>query len=167
MIEGGEDLRDEGFGSEHHDEFGRKFDPFTRDFYIGHFPPDHEGLNIHNPQPGFRYYHALNPEMDGGSNVLHLANKYGAEIVGPDDPEYIGISRKHGKVHAGPHKAYGDVVTVRISQAVYDRVKEREQSENRDALAGIVEAYKDGDPFTGGKPTRYVGSDHGTSVEDL
>jgi hypothetical protein len=168
IIEGGEDLRDESYSNPYHDEFGRQFDPFTRDYYIGDFPPDYEGMNIYNPQPGKRYYYCTNPERDGGSNLLHLANKYGAELVGPDDPEYIGLSRAgFTRAHSGnAYRAFGDVVLCRMSQDRYDEVEERERAERRDALADLVAKYKDEDPHPNGKPIRYVLSEHGQTIEE-
>ena len=168
MIEGGEDLRDSAIGGEHTDEFGRQFDPFSGDYFIGNFPAEFEALHIRNPQPGYRYYHAVNPEKDGGSNLLHLMNTYGAELIANDDPEHIGLGRAHSfQTHNGSLRAFGDVVAVRMLQSTYDEARRRERESYNHSLDGVVAEYKDRDPLNNGQPTRYVGAQHGTRVEDL
>lgn len=169
MIEGGENLNDETYSGELHDEFGRVFDPFTGELVLGFFPPDFSGMGIHNPQPGSRYYYAVNPDRDGGSNTTHLSNKYGAEFVRPDDPEYIGSADRGNlsKTQNGSVVGYGDVVVMRIDQETYDKVKRREHEEHLNALDGVVAEFKDRDPYSNGKPTRFVREEHGVTVEDL
>lgn len=165
MIEGGEDLQDTGIGAEPRDEYGRHFDPFTGDYYIGDFPSGYEALNVRNPRPGCHYYHAINPEKDGGSNLLHMMNKYGGEVVKNDDPEMTGIGQ--GAMNNGTIRAFGDVVAVRMSQDKYDEVKRREFAERMQTLEGVVNQYKEADPGYMGKPTRFVRDSHGQQIEDF
>ena len=150
-IEGGEDLRDTNFAGEPTDEWGRQFDPFTGDYFIGNFPSDFMGMTIGNPQPGYIYKWVNNDDHD----EIHYFNKYGAEPIKPGDPETIGSGRlaKSSNTHADTI-SYGGLMPIRISQARYDDYRNRQAAESRDTLPGVVSDFMDRDPGN----TRYDGS---------
>lgn len=167
MIEGGDNLHDLEFQSPT-DEFGTHFDPWSGQNFIGDMPPDFVGLNIGNPQSGYHYYWAINPKRDGGSNLIHLNQKYGFEMIGPNDPETAGI--KHlgiPSLNTEGTLTFGDVVAVKTLQSHYDEVRRREKAENDGALEGVVHDFKSKDPNPRGKPTRYSTDDHGIQIEDF
>ena len=168
-IEGGEDLRDTAYASEAVDEMGRQFDPFTGEYFVGSFPADFSGMQISNPQPGMHYFYAAN----SASDIIHFANKYGAEVITDDHPERIGMSRiaQISKLNPGGNTAaYGDVVAMRCTEEAYDSYRRRQYEEHKDVLDGVIADFKDRDPMPGGRTTRVSATPRGETridIEDL
>jgi S1-C subfamily serine protease len=142
MIQGGGDrswlIRQQADGTRKTDSRGARVVGNHRGFY--------EGLNIRNPQPGYRYQWASIDPRDQYSSKLK-----GWEIVSdgdPDSPAYkAGLDGGDYQVATGSTdtaNVFKDVVLVRTSEENYRRLQAQVQARSLAAMEDNSDAFLQG-----------------------
>lgn len=131
---------------------------------------DTECFNIRCPQPGWIYAF---PRRNQGQ-VNHFL-RIGGRVIGPDDPEMIGIRNDPNFQAAGldTSMGMGDVIAMKIPLHVVERRRKERSARNRAALAQASAAYLDGGSdierrlSSPDRPIRFKDPRHGITEETL
>lgn len=130
-------------------------------------------LNVHNPQPGFRYYHCRHPKADRQAAQYRRFFAEGWRPVGPDDPEYTSEEqeldlKRLGITDMNLHK---DTLLMKIPEEKYREKAEFAQAQRDAQVEGptneylnMARAFENSYGATAEGPIVYRGPGHGSST---
>lgn len=137
---------------------------------LGCHTGDTECFNIRSPQPGWVYAFVRRTR----GQVEHYI-RIGGRVIGPDDPEMMGIRNDPNFQAAGLDTAvsHGDLIAMKIPQHVVERRRAERIARNRAVLAQPTREYLEGSGdaerrlSSADRPIRFQDPRHGFQEESL
>lgn len=141
---------------------------------VGSHKGVYAGLNVANPQPGWRYQWEVRSPRD-----VQLARQRGWQVIAQDDPEGAAWQLASDYDSDLPSQldssdVYQDVVLMKMPEHKYRSLLEQRVRENQERLTGSDTAFLDGvseaeasSAHSGGRrvATRWATREHSTAVK--